>query len=108
MKKEEMTNDTISVIQLTTQTQQFYHQAFMYIKQDNYHQAQYCLDNGNKLLLKAHQIHAKLLNQECELDLLLVHAEDMLMSLQLYKSMMKEFIDLYKTFPTLRGNKQSL
>ena len=96
MKKEEMTKDTISVIQLTTQTQQFYHQA------------QYCLDNGNKLLLKAHQIHAKLLNQECELDLLLVHAEDMLMSLQLYKSMMKEFIDLYKTFPTLRGNKQSL
>ena len=57
---------------------------------------------------RQHQIHAKLLNQECELDLLLVHAEDMLMSLQLYKSMMKEFIDLYKTFPTLRGNKQSL
>ena len=51
MKKEEMTNDTKSVIQLTTQTQQFYHQAFMYVKKDNYHQAQYCLYNGNKLLL---------------------------------------------------------
>lgn len=98
------TDNTISIIELTMKIYDLYHQALLYVKMNNHIKAQECLDRGNKLLLEASYIHTFLLSQESEMNLLLVHAEDMLISVQLYKSMMKEIVEVYKKFPTLKGN----
>lgn len=45
-----------------------------------------------------------MLSGNLEVDLLLVYAEDLLISIQLYKSLMKELLELYNTFPTFKGN----
>lgn len=96
--------NTISIIELTLKSNQLYHQALLHMKENQSMKAQSCIKEANKLLLKASQIHAEMLSQDIELDLLLVHAEDMLISIQLYKSLMKEIIDVYNRFPTLKGN----
>ena len=59
--------ETISIIQLTQQSSLAYQKVLAYVKDQNFVK-----------------------------DLLLVHAEDMLISVQLYKSLIKEFIDIYK------------
>ena len=50
------------------------------------------------------QIHAQMLSQDVEVNLLMVHIEDLLISVQLYKSMIKELLVFYTKFPTLKGN----
>ena len=53
-------------------------------------------DGEEPVCLLYTSIHAGCLTVSSDLDLLLVHAEDMLISVQLYKSLIKEFIDIYK------------
>lgn len=85
-----------------------FHQILYYVKNDNFLKAQQYLNRGNELLLEAVSIHTLLLLEVKEVDLLLIHAEDLLISVQLYESMIKEIIDVYKKFPTLKGNQQTL
>ena len=81
--------ETISIIQLTQQSSLAYQKVLAYVKDQNFVKA-------NEYLLEASKIHAGCLTVSSDLDLLLVHAEDMLISVQLYKSLIKEFIDIYK------------
>lgn len=101
-------DNTISVIELTMRCNNLFHQALLSIKNHDDLMAQECFNYGNELLLKASIIHANPLKEEDDINLLLVHAEDLLISVQLYKSMMKEFVEIYKNFPTLKGNQKSL
>lgn len=94
----------LSVIKFTMKSNQLFHQTLDFVKKQNYVQAQQCLNQANELLLEASVIHTELLSESKEVDLLLIHAEDLLMSVQLYKSLMKEIVDLYKIFPSLKGN----
>lgn len=105
MKKYER---TLEIIDLTTKCYELYQSSLTNMKQKNITKAKDEINLGDQLLLEASQIHRDLLSQNYELDLLLVHAEDMLISVQLYKSMMKELIDIYRHFPTLKGNQKSL
>lgn len=64
--------------------------------------AQNCIKEGEELFHVGHKAHAKLVAQEAnqekvELSLLLVHAEDQLMSAETFKIIANEFIDLYKS-----------
>lgn len=99
---------TLEIIHLTEKCYELYQSSLSNIKQKKITKAKEQLSQGDQFLLEASQIHRDLLTQNYELDLLLVHAEDMLISVQLYKSMMKEFIDIYQVFPTLKGNEKSL
>lgn len=92
---------TISIIALTLKSDTLYHQALQYSKENKMDKAQECLKKGNRLLLEASRIHAVLLSQEIEMSVLLVHAEDLLISIQLYKSLMKEMMEAYHTVFTL-------
>ena len=85
--------ETISIIQLTQQSSLAYQKVLAYVKDQNFVKANEYLIKGNETLLEASKIHA---GCSSDLDLLLVHAEDMLISVQLYKSLIKEFIDIYK------------
>ena len=86
--------ETISIIQLTQQSSLAYQKVLAYVKDQNFVKANEYLIKGNETLLEASKIHAGCLTVSS--DLLLVHAEDMLISVQLYKSLIKEFIDIYK------------
>lgn len=57
---------------------------------------------GEEMFIQGHHAHAKLVQQEAsgdpvQVSLLLVHAEDQLMSAETFKILANQFIDLYKT-----------
>ena len=99
------TNDkTISIIELASQSNAYYHRALSLYKEGKQDQAEACIEAGNEHLLKASKIHLDLLSEDISLSLLLVHAEDQLISIQLYKSLMYEIRDVYKHFPPKEEN----
>lgn len=56
---------------------------------------------GEEMFIQGHHAHAKLVQQEAggdpvQVSLLLVHAEDQLMSAETFKILANQFIDLYK------------
>lgn len=95
---------TISIIELTLKSDRLHRQALQYIKENQSAKAQACLKEGKLLLLEASKIHASLLSKDIEMNILLTHAEDLLISIQLYTSLMKEIIEVYQKFPTLKGS----
>lgn len=59
------------------------------------------MEEGDKNFVEGHRAHVELIQQEAddkptEINLLLVHAEDQLMSADAFKIIASEFIDLYK------------
>lgn len=70
-------------------------------KAGDFDQADELVKTGNDLFLQGHHAHAKLIQQEAseqkvDVNLLLVHAEDQLMSAEAFKILSTHFIDLYK------------
>ncbi|OCN03840.1 PTS cellobiose transporter subunit IIA [Erysipelotrichaceae bacterium MTC7] len=78
-------------------------EAIQHAKAGDYEKAQESISEGEKFFTEGHHAHAKLIQQEAsgELDkvtLLLLHAEDQLMSAEAFKILANEFIDVYKRF----------
>lgn len=96
--------DTISIIELTLKSYNSYKQALYYAKCNKEKEFVYYFQKGDELLLQVSTIHAKMLSDDVEVSLLMIHAEDLLISVQLYKSMIKELLAFYTQFPTLKGN----
>ncbi len=76
-------------------------------KAGNIEAAKRLVKEGDEFQSQAHDPHAKLLTQEAQLAtegknsadlvcLLLIHAEDQMMSCEVFKQMAEEFIDLYE------------
>ncbi len=83
-----------------------YIEAIQEAKAGDYEACNELLRQGNEAYAKGHRIHADLLSQEAggkkaHLDLLLVHAEDQLMSAESFKILCTEFLDVYRRFDTL-------
>lgn len=96
--------ETISIIELTLEIYNLYQKALYSFKAGAKKDEERFFHQGDELLLKVSQIHAKMLSKDMNVDLLLAHAEDLLISVQLYRSMIQEIQELYKKFPTLKGN----
>lgn len=78
-----------------------YVEAIQKAKENDFEGAQKLVEEGDALFQQGHQAHAKLITQEANGDkvdvvLLLVHAEDQLMSAEAFKILANEFIDVYK------------
>jgi PTS system cellobiose-specific IIA component len=78
-----------------------YIEAVQEAKQGKFDLAQELINDGSKMYAEGHHAHAKLISQEAqgnktEINLLLLHAEDQMMSAETIKIMAEEFIDLYK------------
>lgn len=64
--------------------------------------AEKLIEEGDEMFVQGHHAHAKLLQHEAEngqgsaLSLIILHAEDQLMSAEGFKIIALEFIDLYK------------
>ena len=61
---------------------------------------------GNEQYAKGHRIHQRLVQEEAggnpvDLNLLLTHAQDLLMSAESFKILCDEFVDLYRKFDEL-------
>lgn len=70
-------------------------------KKGNYSEAEKLIENGLKSYEEGHHVHLSLFNGELEKEfsanhILLMHAEDQLMSAEGFKILANEFIDLYK------------
>lgn len=76
-------------------------EAIGYAKSGKYDEAQKLIKSGDEAFLRGHQAHAHLIQMEASGDkapvsLLLVHAEDQLMSAEAFKILAGEFIEIYK------------
>ncbi|MDO4538990.1 MAG: PTS lactose/cellobiose transporter subunit IIA [Coriobacteriales bacterium] len=82
--------------------------AIQLAKEGKFDEAEQLVKDGDEFLSQAHDPHAKLLAQEAQLAvegknsadlvcLLLIHAEDQMMSCEVFKQMAVEFIEIYKT-----------
>ncbi len=71
-------------------------------KKNDFEKAAENMKSGEELFVQGHHAHAKLVQQEAngekvDVVLLLVHAEDQLMSAETFKILAEQFIDLYKS-----------
>ena len=78
-----------------------YIEAIQEAKSGNYESAIQKVKEGKELFVLAHQNHAKIIQKEANgemvnLSLLLIHAEDQLMSAEAFGILAEEFIDVYK------------
>ena len=70
-------------------------------RKTNFEEAQHLMKEGELMLAQGHHEHGKLLAQEASgekvpVDLLLLHAEDQMMSAETFRIMAKEMIEMYK------------
>lgn len=77
-------------------------------KEENYEEAEKKIVEAQEYLLKGHHAHASLIQKEAageklEFSLIIMHAEDQLMSAETIKDLAKEIIDMFKS---LKENKQ--
>ena len=74
-------------------------------KAGDFEQAQKLIDEGTEMFVEGHDAHLKLLEGEANgskvLSLLILHAEDQLMSAEGFKTIALEFIDAYKRIEAL-------
>lgn len=98
--------EILEIISSVGQARSLYIEAIQEAKSKNYEQCNELVRQGNELYAKGHRIHQQLVQEEAggnqvELNLLLTHAQDQLMSAESFKILCDEFIDLYRRFDDL-------
>ena len=79
-----------------------YIEAIQKAKEGKFDEAEQMIKEGDEMFVEGHHAHAKLLTHEAEngqgsaVSLIILHAEDQLMSAEGFKTIALEFIDLYK------------
>lgn len=78
-----------------------YLEAVQEAKKGKFEKAASLIEEGHKVYAEGHHFHAKLIQHEAsgektEINLLLLHAEDQMMSAETIKIMAEEFIEVYK------------
>lgn len=78
------------------------YQALYAAKKGNFDEVERFMEQAGEEMLKAHNIQTDLIVKEAggekiNIGLIMVHAQDHLMGAILFKDLVKEFIDLYKT-----------
>ncbi len=74
-------------------------------KKGNYEEAEKLMEKGGESFAEGHHIHLSLFDSEIEKDfgighILLMHAEDQLMSAEGFRILATEFMDVYKRLDT--------
>jgi cellobiose PTS system EIIA component len=78
-----------------------YVEALQAAKQGNFEEAEALIKQGDTDFVEAHHVHAELIQkfaggEDPGANILLIHAEDQVMSAEVLKLMALEFIELYK------------
>ncbi|VMQ96206.1 PTS family cellobiose porter component IIA [Streptococcus pneumoniae] len=86
----------------------YYIEAIQAAKQGQIKRAKEMVAEGEKEFIQGHHAHAGLIqkeaaNESVHLNLILMHAEDQLMSTEGFKIVAEEFIDVYERFEKLES-----
>ena len=78
-----------------------YIDAIRYAKKGQFEKAEALIQEANIEYIEAHKVHASIIQKEAmgektECSILLIHAQDQLMSAETFGILAKEFLDLYK------------
>ena len=78
-----------------------YIEAIQRAKRKLYEESAELIKQGDEMMIEGHKLHANLLTRESsgedvKMGLLLAHAEDQMMSTEVFKVMAEEMIELYK------------
>lgn len=70
-------------------------------KEGNFERAQELMAEGEELFVEGHRVHAELIQHEAQsggtdINLLLIHAEDQMMSAEVLKIVAEELIEIHK------------
>jgi PTS system cellobiose-specific IIA component len=84
-----------------------YIEAIQFAKLGDFAKSEQSIKDGDEAFLEGHKSHAELIQQEAAgegkgINLLLLHAEDQLMSAEGFKIIALEFIDVYKKFEDIK------
>lgn len=83
-----------------------YIEAIQCAKEGKTKECQELVDIGNEAFSEGHKVHSKMIQQEAsgksvKVNVILLHAEDLLMSAEAFKILSSEFIDVYHTIRKL-------
>lgn len=89
------------IISYVGNARSMYIEAIQEAKKKNFKAAKELIEEGSKSFLNGHHAHMKLIQNEANgkatnVSLILLHAEDQLMSAEGFKIIATEFIELYK------------
>lgn len=98
---------SFQIISAVGTARSMYIEAIQAAKSGQFEEAEKLMEEGQQVFLEGHHAHAGLIQKEaagekCEFALLLMHAEDQLMSAEAFGILAQEFIDVYKT---MKGNR---
>lgn len=101
ISNEELEDICFEMISAVGSARSTYIEAIQEAKKGNFKEAENMIEEGSKLFVEGHHAHAKLVQAEASGDkppvsLILVHAEDQLMSAEAFKIIATELIDVYK------------
>lgn len=97
---------SFQIISAVGTARSMYVEAIGLAKEGKFEEARQMIDEGEKVFVEGHHAHAQLIQQEAAGDhvnfhLLLMHAEDQLMSAEAFKTIASEFVDLYEKISKL-------
>lgn len=99
---------SFQIISAVGSARSMYIEAIQLAKQGDIEGAQKLMKEGEEVFVEGHHAHAKLIQQEASgegntITLLLLHAEDQLMSAEGFKIIADEMIDVYKRLISLEA-----
>lgn len=98
---EELEQISFQIISAVGTARSMYIEAIDEARDGNFDKAEELIAEGEKVFIEGHHSHTKLIQQEAsgnhvEFQLLLMHAEDQLMSAEAFGIISKKIIELYK------------
>ena len=101
MTKEEVQGMSFQLIGYAGDAFSYYFQAVAKAREGKFEEADAMIAEGDKQMIEAHHAQTALLTAEAsgediEFSVIMVHAQDHLMTTMMYERVAKEFINLYK------------
>ena len=92
---------SFQIIAASGTARSYYIEAIQYARNKEFEKAENCIIEADKEYINAHYIHTKLIqneaiNKDSEINILLIHALDQMMSAETFGIISKEFIELFK------------
>lgn len=105
--------EILEIISSVGQARSYYIEAIQEAKSGNYDACNQLLRKGNEMYAKGHHIHQKMIQGEAggekvEINLLLTHAQDQLMSAEAFKILCDEFVDIHRRFDEIEERLDTL
>ncbi|MFU2205145.1 PTS lactose/cellobiose transporter subunit IIA [Streptococcus pluranimalium] len=98
---EQLEQISMTIIAASGTAKSLYIEAIQEAKKGNFEQANQLIEEGHQIFVTGHHAHAQLLQESAEgelpFSLLLLHAEDQMMSSETIKVLAEELIDVYAT-----------